>query len=361
MPWLSPQESEFSLDNWICSVQETIVCKSSASPPPAVDPTALAQAQTQSNISTAKAQANINNSNTFSPLGTSIWTQSPTGQYGLTQSLSPQEQALLSGQQMNSQAGLGLGGQALSLAPSFYGGLMNPGPLQSSAGGNFADQIQQAQNAAYNANTQYLNPQYAEQSSNLQQQLADQGINPNNAAYSRATGDLARNQQLGYNAAQNAAVLAGNQEQNTLFGQSLSNAQLANQAQQQRFGEAATGLGSILGAGTNILGATNPSGLNWASGLPTYGGQNTTVSPTNVIGAQQVASQNAQNQFSDANTLNNQLFNGLGSLGSTLGITGPSGSATSLLSGLFGAGTAAAAGGGASLGSLGGLAAAAFL
>lgn len=313
--------SRFDPDMWICPVQASIELKSAPSPPPAIDPQALAAAQTQSNIQTAEKQAQINNSNTFSPLGQTLWTQDPnTGQWQLNQNLSPAMQALLGGAQ-------GIASGAQGIAPGY---LSQAQSAQAPLNTNFGDLTKQAQNAAYGTATQYLDPQFAQQRSDLTQQLADQGINPNNAAYSRATGDLGRQQQLGYNAAQNAAVTAGDAEQQALFTEALNN-------QGQQFQQGLGGLGAILGY---------PSTLNWASGLPTYGGQNTTVSPSNVVGAAQVASQNAQNRFSDSNLLNNQLFNGLGSLGSSLfGGGGSSGGIGGLLGGLFGAGTAAATAG----------------
>ncbi len=275
--------------------------------------------------------------------------------------------------------------------------------------------MQRAQDAAYQAQTQYLDPQFSQARSNLTQQLADQGIGINNAAYDRATANLSRQQQSAYQGAQDAAVSAGNQEQNTLFGQSLGAgqfanqaalqggefanqaalqggqfanqtalqggefanqaalqggqfanqsalqggefannaalqaAQFANQAQGQGFGQQLQGAQlplsgeqALTGAGTGAFGSSlsGLTGLNpnfgWATGIPTYGGQNTTVSPANVVGAAQVAANNANNAFTAQNTLNNQMFNGLGSLGSTLGITGQGGLLGSGSTGLFG-------------------------
>lgn len=390
----------FDQETWICTIQYGIVLKGGAkasAPPPAVDPVALANAQTQSNEATAGFQANLNNANTFSPFGSSQWHLDPsTGQYTLNQNLSPELQNVYGPQtglaaaianagyptigqaQQFGNFGRDLAGAGSGLANLAYSDISNLGPggqgiqssvdLQRSLPTDFANQIKNSQDAAYGAQTQYLDPQFSQARSDLRQQLADQGIGINNAAYDRATGNLGRQQQQAYQGAQDAAVQAGNQEQATLFGEgatagnfannaALAGGQFANQAQGQGFGQQLqaaqlplAGATGLAGAGSTAFGSAlaGLTGLNpnfgWATGIPTYGGQNTTVSPTNVVGAQQVASQAAQNRFTDANTLNNQLFNGLGSLGSTLGITGQGGALSGLGSSIFSPSAAAASG-----------------
>lgn len=478
--------SQFTPEVWICTIQYGIVAKSgnsgSSSPPPSVDPVALANAQTQSNIASATNQSLLNNVNTESPLGSSLFSFDPaTGRWGLNQSLNPQTQALLNAQlgastgqatalspliaqaQQFGQSGAGLLGMNAaptsngSSLPGYYSGqptvnlqnsinlqselpnlqksvnlkselptlqnsvnLQGSLDLQHSLDTNFGPQVQKAQDAAYGAQAQYLDPQFYQARSDLAQRLADQGISQNNAAYTRATGDLSRQQQQAYQGAQDAAVAAGNQEQATLFGEgniagqfanqatalggafanqsalqggqfanqaaqeggdfwnnatlaegqfnnqaaqqggqfwnnaALAGGQFANQAalqggqflnqeQQQSFGQQQqlwqnplTYFGALNGAANQNFGSSL-SGISgaqpnfaWAGNLPTFGGSPTSVSPTNVVGAQQVANLAAQNRFADSNQLNNQMFNGLGSLGSTLGVTGSGG----LLSGV---------------------------
>lgn len=84
---------------------------------PTVDPTQLAQAQTQSNVQTAQTQAALNNANTTSPFGTSTWqpyTDPTTGQtrYNLSQQLSPELQQLYGTQANLSQLLAGVGSTA---------------------------------------------------------------------------------------------------------------------------------------------------------------------------------------------------------------------------------------------------------
>ncbi len=429
--------------------------KGGSQAPPTVDPMALAQAQTQSNIDTAQYQSQLNNVNTTSPFGTSLFSQDPTThQWSLNQSLAPQLSSLFGNQVGLAGTLAGLGGTSAGNVANQFGQLpgfgttpegitsnvslansvsMNPagfnlppsitnaGPLQRgldfsgltqlpSSASDFGNAIHDAENAAYRSQAQYLDPQFAQRHSDLAQQLADQGIDIGNTAYSRATGDLGRQENLAYQGAQDAATLAGQAEQQRLFGENLqsrqqgvgeraqqgqfanqaqgqqyqqnaadaayqsaadqqvfnqqmANAQLfnqaalaggqfGNQAQQQAYGQQQGGFGDL----ASILGMTSPNAnFGWATGIPTYGSQNTTVRPADYVGAQNAANTAGINNFAAGNTLNNQLFNGLGSLGGALGFgNGGLGNFLGLgsLGGLFGGG-AGAAGVGAGAGGLG--------
>jgi hypothetical protein len=158
----------------------------------------------------------------------------------------------------NTNVTTGAGGQALIPVQTTVGGPQAPvqtsvgpsgpiqtsvgpgGPIQSAVNTNFGQQVQQAQNAAYQQQTQYLNPQYTQARQQLTQQLADQGIQPGTEAYDRATGDLDRQQQMAYQSAQSSAVAAGNAQQQALFGESLGAGTFANQAQAQGYGQGVT-------------------------------------------------------------------------------------------------------------------------
>ncbi|HEY1299250.1 MAG TPA: hypothetical protein VGF07_02060, partial [Stellaceae bacterium] len=252
--------------------------KGSAAQPKQADPSALAAAQTQSNISTAQTQAALNNANVYSPFGSSIWTPSTNAQgqttYTLNQTLSPELQSLFGGQVGLAQQLAGLGGtiagsgggfagagQSLlgniagaagqvptslnlggvpgiaTLTPQSFRTDVTRGPVQGSVNANLPQLVSQAQNAAYQAQTQYLDPQWNQAQSNLHQQLADQGIEEGTPAYSRAMLDFNNQKQQAYGNAQYQAVQAGNAQQQALFGESLGAGQFANQAQQQMFGQ----------------------------------------------------------------------------------------------------------------------------
>lgn len=274
--------------------------KDQAASPSAVNPQQLAAAQTQSNISTAGAQAALNNANTFSPYGSSTWTPTTDANgnttYSLNQPLSPDMQQLFGGQQSLAQllagtegpqaagsgynltsSGQNLFGQATSMANNIPSGIdysgvapiqtltpdsfrtnvaqgpvqtsLSPsggiqssfspgGAIQGSVGANFPDLVKQAQTAAYGAQTQYLDPQFQQGESDLRQRLADQGISEGSPAFSRAMLDFNNQKQQAYQQAQDSAVAAGNQQEQSLFGQSVQAGEFANAAQQQGYGQA---------------------------------------------------------------------------------------------------------------------------
>ena len=412
-----------------------------------VDPIALGQAQLAANIGTAASQSAINNINTFSPYGSSVYTQrvdpttgeailGPGGvpQYDLRQTLSPELQNLFGTQTGLSQvlAGVGPGlaaggaGQAqrafdvanlvspnldLSAVPNI--GLLTPGSfrtdvtggagsqaipgavtgltpetVQRSVSTDFPSLVKQAQDAAYGAQTQYLDPQFAQSESSLRQRLADQGIEEGSDAFTRALGDFNRTKQAAYQQASSQAVAAGNEQQRALFGQAIAGGQFANQAAQQAFGQqlaagqftnqaqqqlfgqgmdlanlynqaqlaasgqnlqatqanlarAQAGFGAPMtaaqffgGLGQQALGEAGGMvnlAPTWPISIPTMGGSPATVAPANMVGAQQAATQ--QNQL--ANQVRQQTLTGLGSLGSSI-LGGGSGKGGG--GGLFGSG-----------------------
>jgi hypothetical protein len=422
--------------------------KGGTSAPPGADPSAVAGAQLNANIGTAQAQSALNNVRTTSPLGTSFFEQGPDGRWSLNQTLDPStapvygaqtglaatlaQQAqggapwVASGAQgggtLIDQALRNIGPAALNPAPtlqrnldfSSLGPLPNPNPADftrsldftgleklPTSSQDFGRAVTDAQNAAYNTQAGYLDPQFAQKGSDLRQQLADEGIGVGTQAYSRAQGDLGRQSTLAYQQAQDAAVAAGQAEQQRLFGEALSGrqqgvnealtsgqfrnqtnqsilgdllasrtqganeiaqgGQFANTAAQQGWQDPLTALASLASTGTGITGSAasnlatlNPlSGFEWAGALPTFGGSPTAVSPANVVGAQNAATTANAVRFNAANTLNNTLFNGLGTLGgAALSGTGPF-SANGAIGPLFGAGGLFSSGGGGAIGSLG--------
>lgn len=192
----------------------TVNLKPSA--PQAPDPTATANAQTQSNIQTSTANAALNRIDQYTPYGSSTYDitgTNPDGtpEYSQTLSLSPDEQNLfnmgIQGQQTLGQTAL----NSLGNVQSTYGQNFNPG--------NFGANVQQAQDAAYKAQTQYLDPQFAQGQQSLNAQLANQGLSTGDTAYNNAQTNFANQKQQAYQSAQDSAVNSGNQEQNTLFGQ----------------------------------------------------------------------------------------------------------------------------------------------
>jgi hypothetical protein len=221
---------------------------SKGSPPAAPDPTTTAAAQTQSNVATSTANAELNRVNQYTPYGSSTYDMTGTNpdgtpEYSQTVSLSPSEQNLFDMSQQGQQT---LGQTALNSLGNVQNTYSQP---FSTAGlpqvtGQVAGQqdqgaaIQQAQNAAYQQQTQYLDPQFAQEGNTLNASLANQGLQVGDAAYNNAQQMFGLGKQQAYQSAQDSAVQAGDQEQNTLYGQGLSSANLQNSASAQALSQA---------------------------------------------------------------------------------------------------------------------------
>jgi hypothetical protein len=315
------------------------------SPPSAPNPNTVAQQQTDSNEATAQQQSWLNNYNTSSPYGSVDWTQNPTtGQWTQSTSLSPSEQQIFNNdtgaQESLSGAAPNLASTAANAATGAnpYAGL--PGLQYSANGGQIQTSIPQtatgdqavtnAENAAYNTETQYLNPQWQQATEQEQSNLANQGLNQNSAAYQNAMQIFGNQENQAYQGAANAAVTAGDAEQNTLYGQQLQSGEFANQAQAQGYGQSLDNAqlnnsAQQLAGQENITGQQLPlselSSLLGTSGvmMPQAGQYTpTTIQPTNVEGAyslaDQMEEQNYQQQMQNYDSTIGSLFN-LGAAG----------------------------------------------
>ena len=249
---------------------ETAIGKSAPTPPPAPNPTAIAAAQTTSNLATAQNQATLNNVNQSTPFGTVNYAQpgGPNTPFTETVNLSPQEQAIFNQGTANQAQAMGIAGNQLTnvqnalntpvqpvspLATGVVGGPIqygfNPGPglqygfaaggpIQSQIGGqNVGQSVQNATNAAYAQAVSQLDPQWAQNTEQQQAQLTAQGLNPNDAAFQNSMTLFNNAKANAYNQANFSAIGAGDAEQNTLFGQQAQAGQFANAAQAQGFGQ----------------------------------------------------------------------------------------------------------------------------
>lgn len=264
--------------------------KSSPTAPSAPDPTTTANAQTASNIATANATAALNHTNQVTPWGNLTYTQGPTNadgtsSYTATTSLSPSQQALLDSSNSISQSLANLGQtQVGNVADSITNPLdfsnlptvqnnalqtsagVNPqfkssvssGPIQgqvntsavpSLVGGNqLAGAMTAAQQASYNQQAVYLNPQWQQSNSDLANKLAQQGVLQGSDAYNRAMSNQSLSQTQAYQNANDNSVAQGNAAEAQLYGQGLSsnqnaygqavtNGSFSNAAQAQGFGQ----------------------------------------------------------------------------------------------------------------------------
>ena len=104
------------------------------------------------------------------------------------------------------------------------------------------------QQAAFNQQKSYLDPQWNQQQHDLENKLVQQGVLQNSDAWNRAVGDFSRNRTFAYQNANDQAVAQGNAAQAQLYNQGLSSNQnaynqamvsgnFANAAQSQGFGQ----------------------------------------------------------------------------------------------------------------------------
>lgn len=266
--------------------------KSTPSAPAAPDPAATASAQTASNQATALYNFGLANPNITSPLGSNQFSvdtsnpEAPTVQQKIT--LSPEQQQLYN---QNTQQSIGLSNLAGSLQDK-VGAAMN---VPSATSADFNTASQQAQDAYYKNQTQFLDPQFAQGQEQLDAKLANQGITMGSEAYNNDQNNFARQKQSAYDTAQQNAILQGPQNAQQLF--SLSSA-----AQMQP------------------LNAFNALRSQSQATLPTFGQANqVAAAPTNTAAITQQAYQNSLNPYNAQIAANNQTTGGLFGLGGSLG------------------------------------------
>lgn len=277
----------------------------------------VANAQTASNKETAVANAGLNRVDQYSPYGSSTYevignNADGTPKYRQDINLSPDQQQLLD---LTTQGQTRLGQTAVGMLDQVGNSYANPidtsgAPgLASRVGGDYSAAGKQAQDAAYAKNAQYLDPQFQQGQKSLDNSLINQGITQGSEAYMNAQGDFGRTKQKAYDDARNSAIAQGNQQQNQLFNQDLSNANLQNSAQsqylQQLFALRNQPLNEYnsLATGSQV---TNPT----FTSVPTANQANTDVAGINA---------NSYNQQMQAYNAKQQGINNLFSLGGSLG------------------------------------------
>jgi hypothetical protein len=246
--------------------------KSGPAAPTPPDPVATAQAQSQYNREAAIAQANLNRIDQYTPQGSVTYQQIGTNsdgtpRYSQTQTYSPEQQALYNQQNQIAQAlgntatqqigrvndtmntafnydGMtpmvtGVNGQPVqrvtggtnlqtSLAPS--------GNVQTDVGPNdFSADARRVSDAVYGQATSRLDPQFTQQSNDMEAKLAAQGIAKGSEAYNRELDNYNRARNDAYNQANFSAIQAGGNEQSRLFGLNLQQGNFHNQAQDQQY------------------------------------------------------------------------------------------------------------------------------
>lgn len=179
---------------------------SSKTPPAPSNYMQLAQMQQQNNQAMGNFNAALNNPNQINPYGSRQYVQNPDGTYSLNTQFSQPLQ-----RQFDANNNL-----ALDLYGNAQKALNTPLPTADQAG------LQQVQDSLYRRQTQYLDPQYQQGQSDLENKLANQGIVRGTEAYDRAMGNFNLSKQKAYSDARDAAIQAGGAEQTRLFNLGLA-------------------------------------------------------------------------------------------------------------------------------------------
>lgn len=318
-----------------------------SSAPAAPDPTTTSAAQTASNEQTALYNFGLNNPSVNTPLGSSTYTQTSPGGYdnaayqaALSQyedasnaqftatgqgyssappeltsyaqsptytqniNLSPAEQTILDQQQGNI---IQQGQNATTAQNNVTNLLQTPYNLQGNipqtlSGGDQQADLQNAENSLYGQQTQYLDPQFSQEQSQLQAQLQNQGLAPGSNAYNTAMQNFGLQKQQAYSNAADTATSGG-----AAYQAQLSQTGLANQAQQaqlytQQYQEP-------LNLYSSLMSGTSPT-------MPQFSGVNTaSAAPTNVLGAYQNSYQDQLNAYNAQTGASNSTTSGLFGLG----------------------------------------------
>lgn len=318
--------------------------KGGGSAPSAPDPEKVAAATTQTNQDTAAFNKALNLNNYSNLFGSQQSTQTgvdpQTGApiYSTSITANPRLQGQFNSllDQTNSSAGIngnalnqlsGLQGQYSSLnsglqgLQSQYAGLNNAlngtvgnygniyqgiGQLQggynnlgqqlsdinASIDPNAGKNAQQAgQDAAYAAQTQYLDPQFSQQKESLDAQLANQGLTPGSEAYNNAMTNYGNQKQQAYSNAANQAIMTGSsigaQSLNNQLNAANSKAGLVNQQGSMLGNQAGLfGLqGTTLGQQTGVM---NQYGSNIGAQAGLYGQQGSNLGQQAGLYGQQV-------------------------------------------------------------------------
>ena len=181
---------------------------------------------------------------------------------------------------------------------------------------------QDTTNALYKANTQYLDPQFQQAQSDLENRLANQGITQGSEAYNRAMQNFGNQKQQAYESARNQAIGGGINAAQGMFGMNLQGGQFANQALGQQFGQSVTQqqLANAAANQNNQLALANQQAYNQAiaqqygqgMGAQQAGNQAYGQIYNQNLGAADFANQAQMNQFNAAlqnAQLNNQVQN----------------------------------------------------
>lgn len=282
------------------------------SAPAAPDYTGAAQATAAGNKEAAIAAQAGNMINQYTPQGSVEYSvrgeQNGTPLWSQTVNLSPEQQAAY-----NKDVAMNAGLQDVGITGVGYVQSALDKPLSFADLNEIApseELTREAQDAAYNQATRYLDPQFTKQQSSLENQLSNQGITRGSEAWNNALQDFAMNKERAYAGARD-----------TSFGQGLT---LANQLYGQNLGRRQQGISEIQTLRQdpiNMLNAVRSGSQMQTSAQPQVGtsspGQLATWSGPDLLGATTAAGQYNQGLYNANTAANSAQTSGLMGLAGT--------------------------------------------
>lgn len=268
--------------------------------PPYMD---LAQQQSQAQQQLLQQQTTANRPNTTTPFGSTSWNYNPATQsWSGNQTLNPLLQGTLTEQEQEQQ---GQGGAGLNLFNSNVGaGTFNP--LNYGTTTQVQDPTYnnaQAQSAVWNQFQTMEQPLMQQQTEQQRSQLEAQGLRPGDAAYDNAMNNLGNQQFQQTQAAQDQAVLTGEQEAQSMESQQVQAQQQQIAAMSGQQNQNMNLLNSVMGMQPNL--GSSQIGTSQAG----------VAQAPNLLGAAEQMYGAQLNETNAANAANSNLFSGLTQLG----------------------------------------------
>lgn len=279
---------------------------SAPSAPPQYNAQQVSQDQTASNVNTAVANATLHNTNQITPYGSLTYAKTGTQdvggqtvpQYTATQTLSPEQQGLLSQTQ-------GLEKSALNLGQNQVGAVTDAlsHPFDVSKAPALPTDQAAFRDKAYGDLMSRFNTDFDRTQAGMDTKLRNQGLVPGSEAYDHEMQMLGRTKT---DAGQQAFLQAGNLAgQNLSQAQTLHNSGIADQQIQQS--QPVNMLATLTGMGGSVQ---QPNYVQ-----PT----NATVAPTDVAGNALAQYQGQMNAYNQSLQQQNSMMGGLFGLGGSVG------------------------------------------
>lgn len=221
-------------------------------PPPAPDYVGAAREQGRQNIAALQTGAALNRVNQVGPTGSTTYTQDPRNPNRWTQttSLSDDQQAIMDQSEANqidlgriANMRLGQVGQQGQFSfdglPSQVSGVQGSN-FQSNVGAPSGEQRARAEDAIYRSATRQLDPQFEQREDSTRTRLINSGLREGSEAWNKEMANLDRDRQAAYGDARDRAIMAGGAEASRMLSDDISRAGFANQTESQRFAQSLT-------------------------------------------------------------------------------------------------------------------------